>query len=145
MALQWMILACVVAAEAAVAALLTLPAPRAVRAQIVGLTSLILQPVACVLPFAAFQLLGSCPAAANSQRELLPPRFQPLIMTGSRFLLLLLCADIYWKQEHRLTCTTEVCTAEERVRFEKSVSESRPYMLCTLFRFVSAFLGFPAA
>jgi hypothetical protein len=62
MALQWMILACVVAAEAAVAALLTLPAPRAVRAQIVGLTSLILQPVACVLPFAAFQLLGACPA-----------------------------------------------------------------------------------
>jgi hypothetical protein len=42
-------------------------------------------------------------------------------------------------------CTTEVCTAEERVRFEKSVSESRPYMLCTLFQFVSAFLGFPAA
>jgi hypothetical protein len=61
MALQWMILACVVAAEAAVAALLTLPAPRAVRAQIVGLTSLILQPFACVLPFAAFQLLGACP------------------------------------------------------------------------------------
>ena len=59
MALQWMILACVVAAEAAVAALLTLPAPRAVRAQIVGLTSLLLQPFAAVLPFAAFQLLGA--------------------------------------------------------------------------------------
>ncbi|XP_051182372.1 uncharacterized protein [Lolium perenne] len=96
MALQWMILACVVAAEAAVAALLTLPAPRAVRAQIVGLTSLILQPVACVLPFAAFQLL-----------------------------------DIYWKQEHRLTCTTEVCTAEERVRFEKSIFKAqRNVILC---------------
>ncbi|KAM0908638.1 hypothetical protein ACQ4PT_015333 [Festuca glaucescens] len=96
MALQWMILACVVAAEAAVAALLTLPAPRAVRAQIVGLTSLILQPVACVLPFAAFQLL-----------------------------------DIYWKQEHRLMCTTEVCTAEERVRFEKSIFKAqRNVILC---------------
>ncbi|XP_047085945.1 uncharacterized protein LOC124697389 [Lolium rigidum] len=96
MALQWMILTCVVAAEAAVAALLTLPAPRAVRAQIVGLTSLILQPVACVLPFAAFQLL-----------------------------------DIYWKQEHRLMCTTEVCTAEERVRFEKSIFKAqRNVILC---------------
>jgi hypothetical protein len=57
MALQWMILACVVAAEAA---LLTLPAPRAVRNQIVGLVSLLLQPIATVIPFAAFQLLGAC-------------------------------------------------------------------------------------
>ncbi|GJN08511.1 hypothetical protein PR202_ga26442 [Eleusine coracana subsp. coracana] len=87
MALQWMILACVVAAEAAVAALLTLPAPRAVRNQIVGLVSLLLQPVATVIPFAAFQLL-----------------------------------DIYWKKEHRLMCTSEVCTADERIRFEKTVS-----------------------
>nr|CAB3496529.1 unnamed protein product [Digitaria exilis] len=57
MALQWMILACVVAVEAAVAALVTLPAPRAVRGQIVALTSLLLQPLASVIPFAAFQLL----------------------------------------------------------------------------------------
>ena len=60
MGLQWMLLTCVVAAEAAVAALLTLPAPRAVRAHIVGLTSMLLQPLAGVLPFAAFQLLGAC-------------------------------------------------------------------------------------
>jgi hypothetical protein len=59
MALQWMILACVVAVEAAVAALVTLPAPRAVRGQIVALTSLLLQPMASVIPFAAFQLLGA--------------------------------------------------------------------------------------
>uniref|UniRef100_M8C9A2 Endoplasmic reticulum transmembrane protein n=1 Tax=Aegilops tauschii TaxID=37682 RepID=M8C9A2_AEGTA len=85
MGLQWMLLTCVVGAEAAVAALLTLPAPRAVRAQIVGLTSMLLQPMAAVLPFAAFQLL-----------------------------------DIYWKNEHRLICTGEMCTSEERVRFEKS-------------------------
>ena len=45
---------------AAVAALLTLPAPRAVRAQIVGLTSMLLQPFAAVLPFAAFPLRGAC-------------------------------------------------------------------------------------
>lgn len=101
MALQWMILACVVAAEAAVAALLTLPAPRAVRAQIVALTSLLLQPFAAVLPFAAFQLL-----------------------------------DIYWKNEHRLMCTGEVCTSEERVRFEKTIFKAqRNVILC-----VSVFL-----
>ncbi|XBH57172.1 hypothetical protein VPH35_078828 [Triticum aestivum] len=102
MGLQWMLLTCVVGAEAAVAALLTLPAPRAVRAQIVGLTSMLLQPMAAVLPFAAFQLL-----------------------------------DIYWKNEHRLICTGEMCTSEERVRFEKSVSELRPYVL----EFVGIFLG----
>ncbi|KQK22639.1 uncharacterized protein LOC100825757 [Brachypodium distachyon] len=101
MALQWMILACVVAAEAAVAALLTLPAPRAVRGQIVGLTSMFLQPFAGVLPFAGFQLL-----------------------------------DIYWKKEHRLMCTTEVCTAEERVHFEKAIFKAqRNVILC-----VSVFL-----
>jgi len=65
MALQWMILACVVAVEAAVAALVTLPAPRAVRGQIVGLTSLLLQPLASVIPFAAFQLLGACVAPSS--------------------------------------------------------------------------------
>ncbi|KAK3151002.1 hypothetical protein QOZ80_3AG0240380 [Eleusine coracana subsp. coracana] len=96
MALQWMILACVVAAEAAVAALLTLPAPRAVRNQIVGLVSLLLQPVATVIPFAAFQLL-----------------------------------DIYWKKEHRLMCTSEVCTADERIRFEKTMFKAqRNVILC---------------
>nr|CAB3501454.1 unnamed protein product [Digitaria exilis] len=93
MALQWMILACVVAVEAAVATLVTLPAPRAVRGQIVALTSLLLQPLASVIPFAAFQLL-----------------------------------DIYWKKEHRLMCTSDVCTAEERVRFEKSVGGRCPSM-----------------
>ncbi|GJN30850.1 hypothetical protein PR202_gb19188 [Eleusine coracana subsp. coracana] len=96
MALQWMILACVVAAEAAVAALLTLPAPRAVRNQIVGLVSLLLQPIATVIPFAAFQLL-----------------------------------DIYWKKEHRLMCTSEVCTADERIRFEKTMFKAqRNVILC---------------
>ena len=33
-----------------------------------------------------------------------------------------LFVDIYWKNEHRLTCTSEICTAAERDRFEKSVS-----------------------
>ena len=65
MALQWMILACVVAVEAAVAALVTLPALRAVRGQIVGLASLLLQPLASVIPFAAFQLLGACVAPSS--------------------------------------------------------------------------------
>ena len=33
-----------------------------------------------------------------------------------------LFVDIYWKNEHRLMCTSEVCTAAERDRYEKSVS-----------------------
>ncbi|BBH04206.1 B-cell receptor-associated 31-like protein [Prunus dulcis] len=28
--------------------------------------------------------------------------------------------DIYWKNEHRLSCTSEICTAAERDRYEKS-------------------------
>jgi hypothetical protein len=36
-------------------------------------------------------------------------------------------ADIYWKKEHRLVCTSEVCTADERVRFEKTVSNRRAF------------------
>lgn len=58
MALQWMILAYVVAAEAGVAILLTLPSPKALKSRIVSLISLILQPSLFVVPFSAFQLLG---------------------------------------------------------------------------------------
>jgi hypothetical protein len=116
MALQWMILACVVAAEAVVAALLTLPAPRALRNQIVGLVSLLLQPIATVIPFAAFQLLGACGAPLGVHEPsagLMSDSFAP---SG-------VGADIYWKKEHRLMCTSEVCTADERIRFEKTVSD----------------------
>lgn len=31
-------------------------------------------------------------------------------------------ADLYWKNEHRLMCTSDTCTAAERDRYEKSVS-----------------------
>ena len=58
MALQWMILTYLVAAEAAIAVILTLPAPKAIKSRIVSLVSLILQPAMFILPFAAFQLLG---------------------------------------------------------------------------------------
>ncbi|KAK6148006.1 hypothetical protein DH2020_018918 [Rehmannia glutinosa] len=97
MALQWMILAYVVAAEAAVAILLTLPSPKAVKSRIVSLISLNLQPSLFIIPFSAFQLL-----------------------------------DIYWKNEHRLMCTGEICTAAERDRYEKSIYKSqRNAVLCT--------------
>lgn len=89
MALQWMILACVVAAEAAVAVMLTLPAPRAVRKQIVGLTSMLLQPFAGILPFAAFQLLGARALASPSRG--FGPRFPPSrysALTGLLFFFL---------------------------------------------------------
>lgn len=58
MALQWMILTYVVAAEAAIAVLLTLPAPKLLRNRFVSLVSLILQPALFIVPFAGFQLLG---------------------------------------------------------------------------------------
>ncbi|XP_052876796.1 uncharacterized protein LOC108454829 isoform X2 [Gossypium arboreum] len=85
MALQWMILTYVVAAEAALALLLTLPSPKLLKNRLVSLISLILQPALFIVPFAGFQLL-----------------------------------DIYWKNEHRLMCTSEICTAAERDRYEKS-------------------------
>jgi hypothetical protein len=58
MAFQWVILTWVVAAEAALSLLLTVPWPRLIKTQIVSLTSLILQPAASVVFFAGFQLLG---------------------------------------------------------------------------------------
>ncbi|CAL9031748.1 unnamed protein product [Prunus brigantina] len=96
MALQWMILTYVVAAEAALAFLLTLPAPKLLKNQFVSLVSLILQPALFIVPFAGFQLL-----------------------------------DIYWKNEHRLSCTSEICTAAERDRYEKSIYKAqRNVILC---------------
>uniref|UniRef100_A0A5B6YQ39 Endoplasmic reticulum transmembrane protein n=1 Tax=Davidia involucrata TaxID=16924 RepID=A0A5B6YQ39_DAVIN len=39
--------------------------------------------------------------------------------------------DIYWKKEHRLICTSEVCTAAERDRYEKSIYKAqRNIILC---------------
>ncbi|KAJ3674120.1 hypothetical protein LUZ60_006112 [Juncus effusus] len=97
MALQWAILTWVVAAEAAVVLLLTFPFfPRFLKSQLVSLTSLVLQPAASLLFFAAFQLL-----------------------------------DLYWKNEHRLMCTSDICTSEERTRYEKSMFKAqRNAILC---------------
>ncbi|XP_050123399.1 uncharacterized protein LOC126600789 isoform X1 [Malus sylvestris] len=90
MALQWMILTYVVAAEAALAFLLTIPAPKLLKNRFVSLVSLILQPALFIVPFAGFQLL-----------------------------------DIYWKNEHRLACTSDICTASERDRYEKSMYKAQ--------------------
>ncbi|CAN8302851.1 unnamed protein product [Cochlearia groenlandica] len=96
MALQWLILSYVVAAEVVIAVVLTLPYPMLVKKRVVTLVSLILQPAASVVAFAAFQLL-----------------------------------DIYWKNEHRLACSSEVCTATERDRYEKSIYKAqRNVVLC---------------
>ena len=96
MALQWAILGYVAAAEAVIAILLTLPAPRLVKSRIVALITLFLQPATGVIPFAGFQLL-----------------------------------DLYWKNEHRLMCTSEVCTSEEMIRYEKSIYKAqRNFVLC---------------
>ncbi|XP_050220063.1 uncharacterized protein LOC126670393 [Mercurialis annua] len=96
MALQWMILTYVVAAEAVLAAILTVPSPKALKYRLVSLVSLILQPALFIIPFAGFQLL-----------------------------------DIYWKNEHRLMCTSEICTAAERDRYEKTIYKAqRNVILC---------------
>ncbi|KAI9080025.1 hypothetical protein K1719_030295 [Acacia pycnantha] len=96
MALQWMILTYVVAAEAAIAVLLTLPSPKLFKNRFASLISSILQPALFIVPFSAFQLL-----------------------------------DIYWKNEHRLMCTSEVCTATERDRYERSIYKAqRNVVLC---------------
>ncbi|KAJ6791387.1 uncharacterized protein M6B38_381270 [Iris pallida] len=57
MGLQWMILGYVAAAEAAIVLLLTLPAPKLLKSQIVSLVSLLLQPASTIVPFAAFQIM----------------------------------------------------------------------------------------
>ncbi|KAI4329981.1 hypothetical protein MLD38_028299 [Melastoma candidum] len=96
MALQWVILTCVVAAEAAIALLLTLPSPKLLKNSVVSLVYLILQPTFFVVPFSGFQLL-----------------------------------DLYWKNEHRLECTSEICTAAERDRYDKSIYKAqRNVILC---------------
>ncbi|XWS37544.1 hypothetical protein CRYUN_Cryun19dG0052400 [Craigia yunnanensis] len=96
MGLQWMILTYVVAAEATLALLLTLPSPNLLKNRLVSLISLVLQPALFIVPFAGFQLL-----------------------------------DIYWKNEHRMMCTSEICTASERDRFEKYVFKAeRNVILC---------------
>ena len=33
-------------------------------------------------------------------------------------------SDIYWKNEHRMMCTSGACTASERDRYEKTVCHS---------------------
>jgi len=58
MALQWMILTYVVAIEAAIALLLTMPSPKLIKDRLVSLMSLILQPALFIVPFASFQFLG---------------------------------------------------------------------------------------
>ncbi|XP_077240024.1 uncharacterized protein LOC143880930 [Tasmannia lanceolata] len=96
MALQWLILTYVVAAEASIALLLTIPFPKLVKSRIVALISLILQPAISIVPFAVFQIM-----------------------------------DIYWKNEHRLMCTSEICTAAERDRYEKTIFKAqRNVILC---------------
>lgn len=45
--------------------------------------------------------------------------------------------DIYWKNEYRLLCTGEICTAAERDRYEKSVT----ILVIILYFCILHFLG----
>ncbi|XP_056683937.1 uncharacterized protein [Spinacia oleracea] len=38
--------------------------------------------------------------------------------------------DIYWKYEHQLTCTSEICTVTERDRYEKSEKMDHHTAVC---------------
>ncbi|KAL9230524.1 hypothetical protein vseg_005863 [Gypsophila vaccaria] len=97
MALQWTILAYLLAFESAVFLIISLPSPNLLKSRLVSVVSFLIQPLLSVVPFAAFQLL-----------------------------------DIYWKSEHRLSCTSsEICTAAERDRHEKSVYKAqRNFIMC---------------
>lgn len=125
MALQWVILAYVVAAEAAVALLLTLPSPKLLRNRLVSVISLVLQPALFIVPFAGFQLLG---CAISCSWSLWCRNYFDLLLLlfvswwDPRFVGLVSWSDIYWKNEHRMKCTSEICTAAERDRYEKAVS-----------------------
>ena len=133
MALQWIILTYVVAAEAATAILLTVPTPKLIKSKMVSLVSLVLQPSLFIVPFSVFQLMGEgfvliCLAVLFAYNFVLAFSFYllPLSLYISGYLffnfILKMLIDIYWKQEHRLMCTGETCTASERDRYEKSVT-----------------------
>nr|XP_043631431.1 uncharacterized protein LOC122602887 [Erigeron canadensis] len=60
--------------------------------------------------------------------------FVSLILNPSMFILPFASfqlLDIYWKNEHRLMCSGETCTASERDRYEKSIFKAqRNVILC---------------
>lgn len=129
-----MILAYVVAAEAAIAVILTLPAPKAIQSRISSLISRIVQPSLFIVPFSAFQLLGtqflrllgmSLPISVIFGFLFfviyIVSFFRGLLFCFLIFFLFELILDIYWKSEHRLKCSGETCTAAERSRYERAV------------------------
>ncbi|XP_041998832.1 uncharacterized protein LOC125186276 [Salvia hispanica] len=116
MALQWMILAYVVAAEAAIAVILTLPAPKAIQSRISSLISRIVQPSLFIVPFSAFQLLDiywksehrlkcsgeTCTAAERS-------RYERAFFKAQRNVILCLAACfLYW-------CIYRICSYHKEI------------------------------
>ncbi|KAI9080079.1 hypothetical protein K1719_038012 [Acacia pycnantha] len=98
MELQWMFLTYVVAAEAAIAVLLTLPSPKLFKNRFASLIPSILQPFYFIAPISWMVVEFN---------------------------------DIYWNNERLLMCTSEVCTATERDKYEKSIYEAqRNVVLC---------------
>ncbi|KAM0952810.1 putative B-cell receptor-associated protein [Dioscorea sansibarensis] len=76
MGLQWTIMAVAVAVavEAVLSLLLTLPSPKLLKERLNAVISLLLHPTAGVVPFAAFQLIGT-----RAVRKLLITHFRDLI------------------------------------------------------------------
>ncbi|XXG51207.1 hypothetical protein AAC387_Pa02g5032 [Persea americana] len=110
MELQWMILSYIVAAEVVIVLMLTVPLPKFVKSRVVSLVSAILPPSVSIVRFAASQATG-----------------RPLSFLMIFFSLVGIC----WKNEHRLMCTGESCTASERDPYEISIYKAqRNVILC---------------
>ena len=118
MGLQWLVLSYAVAAEAAIALLITLPSPKLLKSRLVSLVSLALQPLMFIVPFSVFQLMGNFPFSLSLNFVL---SIWFVFRDCERWFNFLAIVDIYWKNEHRLMCTSDICTAAERDRYEKSV------------------------
>lgn len=136
MGLQWMVLGCVVATEAAIAVIVMLPSPKLVKSRIISLVSIITRPLAGVIPFAAFQILGSSLIPSICDFQDLGHGINEMIVDYDFDYHYVYdhdndcVSDIYWKNEHRLMCTSDTCTATERDRYEKSVCIALFYFIC---------------
>ncbi|KAL0355017.1 UNVERIFIED_CONTAM: hypothetical protein Sradi_3948600 [Sesamum radiatum] len=119
MALQWVILAYVVAAEAAVAIILTLPSPKALKSRIVSLISLILQPSLFVYHSPVFsfwnehRLMCSGEICTAAERD----RYEKSIYKSQRNAVLCAAACLlYW-------CIYRICKYHREIQSMEEVEK----------------------
>ncbi|CAN6478955.1 unnamed protein product [Victoria cruziana] len=80
---------------------------------------------------AVFAILVTLPSPKGIKTQIvsLTSRLLQLSMGIVPFALFQLM-DIYWKNEHRLSCSSAVCTASERDRYERAVRILCIYSVC---------------